>query len=62
MSLRETIERIRSNPVPPNEETAKVQVLVPILRDLGWDPFGPEVLWLEAFGHNESDLEYLYEG
>lgn len=38
MSLRETLERIRSNPVPDNEETAKFQILAPILADLSWDP------------------------
>jgi hypothetical protein len=54
MSLRDTLERIRSNPVPPNEETAKVQVLIPILLDLGWDPFGPEVLWEYSVGETKS--------
>lgn len=54
MSLRETIETIRSHPTPPNEETAKVQILVPILRDLGWDPFGPEVRWEYSVGETKS--------
>lgn len=45
MSLLETIERIRSAPVPTNEEAAKIQILLPLLRDLDWDPFGPEVLY-----------------
>lgn len=44
MSLRETIERIRSSPEPPNEETAKIQILLPILAALSWDPYGQEVL------------------
>lgn len=57
MSLRETLERIRSNPVPDNEETAKFQILAPILADLSWDPFGQEVRW-----EHEHDLEYLYDG
>ena len=66
MSLRDTLERIRSNPVPPNEETAKVQILVPILRDLGWDPFGPEVLWEYSVGETKSggrvDIALTAEG
>ena len=45
MSLRETLERIRSNPTPANEETAKFQILAPILADLSSDPFGQEVRW-----------------
>ena len=45
MSLRETLERIRSDPVPNNEEEAKFRILAPILAELGWDPFGTEVRW-----------------
>ena len=40
MSLRETLQRIRRAATPPNEEAAKFQIITPILRDLGWDPFG----------------------
>ena len=40
MSLRETLERIRTAPTPPNEETAKIQIITPILQDLGWNPLG----------------------
>lgn len=76
MSLRETLERIRSNPVPDNEEAAKFQILAPILADLSWDPSGQEVRWEHPVGGRksggkadialsaegrESDLEYLYE-
>ena len=50
MSLRETLERIRSNPVPDNEETAKFQILAPILADLSWDPFGQDVRWEHPVG------------
>ncbi|MCY4067823.1 MAG: hypothetical protein OXE79_01770 [Acidimicrobiaceae bacterium] len=50
MSLRETIERIRSSPEPPNEEAAKFQILAPILAGLSWDPFGQEVLWEHPVG------------
>lgn len=38
MSLQERIARIRSSPIPQSEESAKVQILVPILQNLGWDP------------------------
>ena len=54
MSLRETLERIRSNPVPDNEETAKFQILAPVLADLSWDPFGQEVRWEHPVGGKKS--------
>ncbi|MDE0664546.1 MAG: hypothetical protein OXH67_03050 [Acidimicrobiaceae bacterium] len=54
MALHETIERIRSSPVPPNEETAKLQILAPILQDLGWNPFGPEILWEHSVGETKG--------
>ncbi len=37
MSLRETLERVCSSPDPQNEESAKFQVIAPILQALGWD-------------------------
>ena len=37
MSLEARLEAIRSGPVPPNEESAKFQVIRPILEHLGWD-------------------------
>lgn len=39
MPLREVIERIRSLDEPPNEEATKFQIVLPILRELGWDAF-----------------------
>ena len=54
MSLRETIETIRSNPVPDNEEMAKFQILAPTLADLSWDPFGQEVRWEHAVGGKKT--------
>ncbi len=45
MSLRERLETIRSSSAPPNEETAKLRILAPILQSLDWDPYGPEVLY-----------------
>lgn len=50
MSLRETLERIRSSPVPLNERTAIARILEPILAELGWDPSGQEVLWEHPVG------------
>ncbi len=50
MSLQERLESIRSSPVPQNEESAKFQILAPILQSLGWDPYGPEVLYEHAVG------------
>ena len=37
MSLQARLETIRSSPIPRNEESAKVQILVPLLQSLGWD-------------------------
>ncbi|MCY4423474.1 MAG: hypothetical protein OXC06_10430 [Acidimicrobiaceae bacterium] len=54
MSLRETIERIRSSPEPPNEETAKIQILLPILNELSWNPYGQEVLWEHPVGGKKA--------
>lgn len=50
MSLQERLETIRSSPSPPNEEAAKIRILVPILQSLGWDPHGPDVLYEHAVG------------
>ena len=37
---------VRNGPTPPNEETAKFQIIAPILQGLGWNPFsGTEVLF-----------------
>ena len=54
MSLRETLERIRSSPVPGNEETAKIQILARILAGLSWDPFGQEVRWEHPVGGKKT--------
>ena len=54
MSLRDTLERIRSSPPPGNEEMAKFQVLAPVLAELSWDPFGQEVRWEHPVGGKKS--------
>ncbi len=50
MSLRERLETILSALPPSNEEAAKLQILAPVLQNLGWDPFGQEVLWEHPVG------------
>ena len=50
MSLHDTLNKIRSAPVPKNEETAKFHILAPVLYDLGWDSSGQEVLFEYAVG------------
>ncbi len=51
MSLEARLETIRSGPVPPNEESAKFQVIAPILENLGWDPAdGSEFLFEYSVG------------
>ncbi len=44
MTLRETLERVRSMTLPGNEEAAKFKIIMPILRDLGWDDTSDEVI------------------
>jgi len=51
MTLRETLERIRSQPLlSGDEETAKMKLILPILQALGWDIHGDDV-----------EYEYLIE-
>ena len=37
MTLRETLERIRKMDVPTDEESTILQIIMPILGNLGWD-------------------------
>lgn len=41
MPLSEVIERVKGLAKPPNEEATKLQVVLPILRELGWDAYDP---------------------
>lgn len=41
MALRDVIERVRTLGAPPNEEATKLQMVLPILRELGWDDADP---------------------
>ena len=52
MSLQDRLETIRSSPAPQNEESAKFQILAPILQNLGWDP--SEVLLEYSAGGKRS--------
>lgn len=54
MSLRDVLEAIRSRPLPANEETAKFQIIRPVLDHLGWDTADPEVLWEHSVGDRKS--------
>ncbi len=55
MSLHERLEKIRSSPVPQNEESAKFQILARILEGLGWNPYEPEeVLYEHSVGDKGS--------
>ncbi len=54
MSLRETIERLRSDPVPSGEESAKFKIIAPLLAELGWDPGGSHVRYEETVGGKGS--------
>lgn len=54
MSLRDVLEAIRSRPTPANEETAKFQIIRPVLDHLGWDTANPEVLWEHPVGDTKS--------
>ena len=47
MPFMETLERIRSSPGPKNEESAKFQVIAPILHALGWDTSDGEQVTFE---------------
>ena len=44
VALRQVIERIRGLGAPPNEEATKLQLVLPILRALGWDATDPSLV------------------
>lgn len=54
MSLQETLEIIRCSPAPVNEESAKFKIIAPILKSLGWDMFGPQVLLEYSVGDKKA--------
>jgi hypothetical protein len=54
LSLRDVLKAIRGRPTPPNEETAKLQIIRPVLDQLGWDTTHPEVLWEHHVGDGKG--------
>ncbi len=57
MSLEERIRQLRERPEPPNEESAKNWVILPILAHLGWPSDDPEhVLFEHATGRGRMDI------
>lgn len=55
VSLEECLEKIRSGPVPKNEESAKFQLIAPVLRSLDWNPEdGSEFLLEHPVGGKEG--------
>ena len=56
MSLSEALDNIRSAPVPPNEETAKLQIVVPILQRLGWSLTRQEIVFEYVADRGRIDI------
>ena len=50
MSLLETLEKIRNSPDPENEKAVEAKILTPILENLGWDTFGPDLYYRYPVG------------
>lgn len=50
MSLLETLEKIRNSPDPENEKAVEAKILTPILGNLGWDIFGPDLSYRHPVG------------
>ena len=63
MSLEECLERVRSGPVPQNEESAKFQLIAPVLRSLGWNPDdGSEFLLEHPVGGTGGKVDIALQG
>ena len=60
MPLRETLEKIRTLPTPPNEETVKMWIMVPILQELGWPSY--DVHWEYSVGGGKGRVDAALEG
>ena len=62
-SLEETIRQVRKRDVPPNEESAKNWVILPILKHLGWPSDDPEhVLFEHLVGKGRMDIALKTSG
>ena len=63
MPLKDRIERIRTQPKPPNEESAKAAVILPILRELGWRSDDPARVFFEyTVGKQRVDIALKDDG
>lgn len=60
MPLRETLEKIRTLPTPPNEETVKMWIMVPILQELGWPSY--DVHWEYPVARGKGRVDAALEG
>lgn len=60
MPLRETLEKIRTLPIPPNEETVKMWIMVPILQELGWPSY--DIHWEYAVGRGKGRVDAALKG
>ena len=56
MSLRETLQNVRSLPDPQNEEAVKFRIVAPMLTGLGWETAGPEVHYEYVVGRGRVDF------
>lgn len=54
MSLLETLEKIRNSPDPENEKAVEAKILTPILENLGWDLFGPDLYYRYPVGDKKD--------
>ena len=59
MALRETLARIRSQPPSNTVNATQIRVVLPILRDLGWDEHNPTLVDLE---HRDASIVLLTTG
>ena len=62
MPLSDTLRKIRESPTPANEETAKMRILVPILRELGWDSLDQDVQWEYQLSRNRGRVDAALMG
>ena len=63
MPLKDRIELVRTQPEPPNEESAKAAVILPILKELGWRSDDPARVFFEyTVGGRRVDIALKDDG
>lgn len=66
MTVRETLEQVRSTQefLSDSEEAAKIKIILPVLRALGWDTEGPDVDYEYPVGTtgDKPDIALLARG